>query len=315
MSQFFAACRIVIGLSLVAGGATLAAPLAVRLARCLDRPPVGASSQPGFTPDASGGVRPVIAAVAAGPAASAPPPDPNPEPVSADHEFLPRSDYVPPPAPAALPAVAEPLSDGSPAIPRTYRSALDTPPPPLLDAERPPPPVGWMMASGPSVAGRNPVPASHRVADGDDLAGIATRFYGHPGAAGAIWAANRDRIADPALLPIGIELVLPAAGSFPAGPVVGEGTPRAIEPGAAVASSPPSPPATQPASWLGPPASAAPAAAVRPATVVVAPGETLTSIAMRWYRDPAAGRRIWDANRDRLRSPELVVPGMELRLP
>jgi nucleoid-associated protein YgaU len=47
----------------------------------------------------------------------------------------------------------------------------------------------------------------------------------------------------------------------------------------------------------------------------VAPGETLESLARRFYGDPAQAGRIWEANRDRLRSPELVVPGMDLRLP
>jgi nucleoid-associated protein YgaU len=47
----------------------------------------------------------------------------------------------------------------------------------------------------------------------------------------------------------------------------------------------------------------------------VGPGETLATLAGRIYGDPAMAERIWDANRDRLRSPVLVVPGMELRLP
>ena len=48
---------------------------------------------------------------------------------------------------------------------------------------------------------------------------------------------------------------------------------------------------------------------------VVAAGETLRSLAMRFYGDPAMADRIWEANRGRLRSPELLVPGMELTLP
>jgi nucleoid-associated protein YgaU len=49
--------------------------------------------------------------------------------------------------------------------------------------------------------------------------------------------------------------------------------------------------------------------------VRVAPGETLATIAQRFYGDAAQADRIWEANRDQLRSPELVVAGMELRLP
>ena len=47
----------------------------------------------------------------------------------------------------------------------------------------------------------------------------------------------------------------------------------------------------------------------------MAPGETLASLAERLYGTPAAAARIWEANRDRLRSPDLLVAGMELRLP
>ena len=51
----------------------------------------------------------------------------------------------------------------------------------------------------------------HVVRDGDDLTGIAIRIYGNPAMADAILAANRDRLRDPAILPIGMRLVLPAA--------------------------------------------------------------------------------------------------------
>jgi nucleoid-associated protein YgaU len=47
----------------------------------------------------------------------------------------------------------------------------------------------------------------------------------------------------------------------------------------------------------------------------VAAGDTLESIAMKFYGDRAAATRIWQANRDQLRNPGLLVPGMELRLP
>jgi phage tail protein X len=50
------------------------------------------------------------------------------------------------------------------------------------------------------------------VRDGDDLTTIATRFYGHPAAAAAIWQANRGLLSDPAVLPIGAALLLPPRG-------------------------------------------------------------------------------------------------------
>lgn len=62
--------------------------------------------------------------------------------------------------------------------------------------------------------GSSPEVATYRVRDGDDLAGIASRVYGHPHAAAAIYAANQDIIRDPAILPIGLELRMPPRWSF-----------------------------------------------------------------------------------------------------
>jgi len=57
---------------------------------------------------------------------------------------------------------------------------------------------------------------------------------------------------------------------------------------------------------------------MHPATAQVVrlgPGETLASLAQRLYGDPTMAEQIFAVNRDRLRSPDLVVAGMELRLP
>jgi nucleoid-associated protein YgaU len=72
--------------------------------------------------------------------------------------------------------------------------------------------------------------------------------------------------------------------------------------------------------WLGlsQAVSVSPAAqrsSARGSTVRLGPGETLQSIAEKFYGDRSAAQRIWEANRDRLRSPDLAVVGMELRLP
>ncbi len=158
--------------------------------------------------------------------------------------------------------------------------------------------------------------STYVIRDGDDLASIAARFYGHPGAAASLWEANRDRIASPDLLPIGAEIRLPPPWTVQGTPTAGRTGGRAIEP---------PPTAVTPrhvdampvsAPWLDgrptPPAASPPAHA---ATVRVAPGDTLETLAERFYGDRRAAGRIWEANRDRLRSPELVVTGMELRLP
>ena len=49
--------------------------------------------------------------------------------------------------------------------------------------------------------------------------------------------------------------------------------------------------------------------------VRVASGDTLRSIALREYRDESHWRRIFDANRWKIDDPEMVYPGMDLRLP
>ena len=53
----------------------------------------------------------------------------------------------------------------------------------------------------------------------------------------------------------------------------------------------------------------------RPAKVRVAPGETLETLAERFYGDRSMATRLYEANRDLVRNPALVVAGMELRLP
>lgn len=63
-----------------------------------------------------------------------------------------------------------------------------------------------------------------------------------------------------------------------------------------------------------PPAEApAPEPAVRAYTV--RPGDSLSKIAKREYGDASAWRRIFEANRDLIKDPDLIHPGQELRIP
>jgi nucleoid-associated protein YgaU len=317
--------RYLVGVTLVAGGVTLAAPFAVRLSTLVEAevragkagaervPPV---AEPGLT---SAGALAVPVAMthpseAAAPAFNSQPALPPaaaaaPEwPAAAwqtETEGAPapplQADYQPPIPPAPLPPRPPEFAQPQPAMQGMYRSALDAPPPPLLDPQRPPPLAAGWSGSGhtasrppaPPAAAGSPLPATYRVRDGDDLAGIAARMYGHPAAAAAIWAANRDLISDPSLLPIGAELRLPPPWEIDIASRSAGGA--AIEP------------------RRGP--AATPVAAAVGGRIRVAPGDTLAAMAQRLYGDPAMARRIWELNRDQLRSPELVVPGMELRLP
>lgn len=127
--------------------------------------------------------------------------------------------------PATSPPLADPLpplppafSGRPPGLDAMYRSTVEMPPPPLLDVHAPPPlsaalPRPDSRPRGGEIRPSAGVPRHYVVRDGDDLTGIALRFYGNPAAAEAIWSANRDRLADPKILPIGLALQLPPAGS------------------------------------------------------------------------------------------------------
>jgi nucleoid-associated protein YgaU len=50
-------------------------------------------------------------------------------------------------------------------------------------------------------------------------------------------------------------------------------------------------------------------------TYVVAKGDSLSAIAKREYGDAKEWKRIFDANRDTIKDPDLIYPGQTLRLP
>ena len=50
-------------------------------------------------------------------------------------------------------------------------------------------------------------------------------------------------------------------------------------------------------------------------TYVVVKGDSLSKIAQRFYGDSDDWRRIFEANRDQIKDPDLIHPGQELRIP
>lgn len=50
-------------------------------------------------------------------------------------------------------------------------------------------------------------------------------------------------------------------------------------------------------------------------THTVQPGETLSSIAKQHYGDSGQYMKIFEANREILSSPDVIQPGMELKIP
>jgi nucleoid-associated protein YgaU len=53
----------------------------------------------------------------------------------------------------------------------------------------------------------------------------------------------------------------------------------------------------------------------KPTQYVVAPGDSLWSIAHRFYRDGRFARAIYEANRDQIQRPQVLHPGQKLVLP
>jgi len=344
VAQFVHTVRFVLGMAMLMAGVALVHPLVTLVSHAREGRPekvtaaAGPVSEPPWSLVAGG-------AVGGGHAI----PDVRIAPDRTDEAQLPQARPMPtPPPPPPLPPSGLEVAPATPPLAGTYRSTVDIPPPPLLDVHAPPPLAGgWSLpevtARPAAIVAEPPMvdaPASYVVRDGDDLTGIAIRVYGHAGAASAIWDANRDRLADPQVLPIGMALRMPPSWTLPAATAAAGGRTGMIEPTFVGATrveanrlpAEPSAGAAAPPSghhWLGQPAlpgtaamtalpvahhPAAPPAA-RPAKAWVAAGDTLDSIALRFYGDRSAAFRILQANRDRLRSPELLVPGMELRLP
>jgi nucleoid-associated protein YgaU len=64
-----------------------------------------------------------------------------------------------------------------------------------------------------------------------------------------------------------------------------------------------------------PPPPAAEPPKAQPNTYVVVAGDNLSKIAKRIYGDANQWRRIYEANRDVIKNPDLIYPGQKLVLP
>ena len=61
--------------------------------------------------------------------------------------------------------------------------------------------------------------------------------------------------------------------------------------------------------------STAPAAPSAATTYTVKSGDSLSKIAKKLYGNASKWHRIYDANRDRIKNPDLIQPGWELTIP
>lgn len=156
----------------------------------VETPPIVSQAVEAFVP------APVAAAVAE---ATAPPPAP---PI-ATPEVESSNPTNEPPVSAAVSAAVPPPS--SPAAP-----AATTPSPP--SNETPIAAVSSPLVSTPTVSPSRPQSwRRHRIKDGDTLAKLAQEYLGDPARESEIFAINRDALPDPAILPIGVWLRIPAA--------------------------------------------------------------------------------------------------------
>ena len=63
------------------------------------------------------------------------------------------------------------------------------------------------------------------------------------------------------------------------------------------------------------PAAPAPAPAAAPRVYEVKAGDSLSKIAKQYYGNANEWRKIYDANRDQIKNPDLIHPGQRLTIP
>jgi hypothetical protein len=66
---------------------------------------------------------------------------------------------------------------------------------------------------------------------------------------------------------------------------------------------------------VSPPPWPAPEESIEPRTHIVIDGDSLERLASRYLSDPQRGREIYELNRDKLSSPDLLPIGVELKIP
>jgi nucleoid-associated protein YgaU len=69
--------------------------------------------------------------------------------------------------------------------------------------------VAASAPAAPAPAAPPPAPRTYRVASGDTLSRISSRYYGTAARWQDIYNANRDQLRSPDVLPLGVELKIP----------------------------------------------------------------------------------------------------------
>ena len=152
----------------------------------------------------------------------------------------------------------------------------------------------------------------HKIVDGDTLASIARRHLGAEDRYLDLFEHNRDVLATPDLLPIGKELRIPPPDFVrPRNPPVEPG------PSNLTAVAAPQPAVVRSGVAPAVPATMSAAATVNPPTqtYVVQAHDTLGLIARKVYGDINRQSELIAANRQQLRTPQDLRPGMRLVVP
>ncbi len=242
-----------------------------------------------------------------------------------------------PKAPALGSQPAAPIAGAQPWGPLP----ADVPPQPTMLFEAPPPampglagPVAPAPAAYPKVslewspepeAEAAPQPVmKHRVREGETLSSIAQRYLGSRDRYREIYQANRDRLASPDRLIVGMELVIPMSIADNALPLP-EPTASRTQPNARQVSNA--------QRQTGPPtvsntAGAAPMVPITAGgwrrsspertaqrTYAVRKQDTLSGLALQFYGDARRYLELYEANRHQMNSPEDLREGMILVIP
>lgn len=196
-----------------------------------------------------------------------------------------------PPAPSATPKFeAKPLTSASVA-PKTMPSTWNQ----AVESEAKTPPVEHAAASRARFQ-------LHRIRDGDTLSSLARHYLGSSKRFMEIYEANLDRLTSPDLLPIGGELKIPPADAVQEEPDNGDAAhdvtaaPLAAIPPGTIRRSEPAPRSTA-------------------RTYQVKAGDTLATIAKHFYGDSERYAEIYEANRERLKTPADLCEGVLLTIP
>ncbi|MDX2197418.1 MAG: LysM peptidoglycan-binding domain-containing protein [Phycisphaerae bacterium] len=250
--------------------------------------------------------------------------EPAPPPQSPSLQPQGSSLTAPPVATAQLPrpATPSPTPDPRTAAPLGVRPEPSVPPPPRGDTTARDDGVSRLLGQG-NAAGK---PAStYVVKAGDSLAAIARELYGDDRYWKALAEANPG--VDPARLFVGKALVVPAKEVVLAGKAAAAATtakpPNGKKNGNANGNANgsdrtavvPPPKSAKPDSTPAKPVASGDVPKARRATYRVAANDSLVSIAREVLNDGDRWREIWELNKDRLKSPDAVPVGFELKLP